>query len=190
MDHDTSKFTLHKVMPSGTPASCLNGGLSPLRKFSVHLYYVSTCNNCTGAGDGIPTLKVVELSPATTPCTADATVSCGSMSAPRAIAEGIENLQFEYGIDSDDNGTPDTFTADTVAAGDWKKVVAVKVFLLARNAEPTPGYADTKKYSLNSAGDELTDESGAALTPFNDSYKRHVYSSTVMATNIAGRKLP
>jgi type IV pilus assembly protein PilW len=190
MDHDTSKFTVHKVKPAGAPASCLNGGLSPLRRFHVHLYYVSTCNNCTGAGDGIPTLKVVELTPATTPCSSAVTASCGSMSPPRAIAEGIENLQFEYGVDSDDNGTPDTFTSGAVAAADWKKVVAVKAFLLARNVEPTPGYVDGKKYSLNSAGDELTDASGTAITPFNDSFKRHVYTSTVMATNIAGRKLP
>jgi type IV pilus assembly protein PilW len=104
------------------------------------------------------------------------------MSTPRVIAEGIENMQIEYGIDNNDDGTPDTFSSATLAADDWKKTVAAKVFLLARNTEPTAGYTDAKQYSLDSAG--------TLMPAFNDHYKRHAYTSTIMATNIAGRKLP
>jgi type IV pilus assembly protein PilW len=184
MDHDTSKFTSHKVKPVGTPPSCLNGGLSELRRYTTLIYYISTCNNCSGAGDGIPTLKVVELTPATSVCAADAATACGTMTS-RTVAEGIENMQIEYGIDSPlQDGTPDTYSVDPVAAADWKKVVAAKIFLLARNTETTPGYINDRIYSLKSG---VPDPGG---TPFNDNYKRHVYSSTTMATNIAGRRLP
>jgi type IV pilus assembly protein PilW len=180
MDKDTSRFTRHKVKPSGTPLSCMNGGLSPLRKYISRIFYISTCNDCTGGGDGIPTLKMVELTAGTSSCKTDETVACGSFTT-RAIAAGIENLQLEYGIDTTLDGAPDTFSAAPTAA-DWPNVVAVKVFLLARNTEQTASYTDTKTYSLDSAGTTLTG------TPFNDHFKRHVYSATVNATNIAGRR--
>jgi len=180
-DHDVSKFTLHKAIPAGTPSTCLSGSLSTLRRLSIQIFYISTCNHCSGAGDGIPTLKVAELTPAASPCSASVTAPCGTWTT-RAIAEGIQNMQIEYGIDSPTaDGTPDTYTDGAVA--DWSTVVSVKLFLLARNTETTAGYTDTKQYLLNSVG-------APALAAFNDNYKRHVYTATVMATNIAGRRLP
>ncbi|OGB24146.1 MAG: hypothetical protein A3I66_11085 [Burkholderiales bacterium RIFCSPLOWO2_02_FULL_57_36] len=180
VDHDTTKFTRHKAIPAGTPSTCLSGSLSTLRRLVVQIYYISTCNDCSGTGDGIPTLRLAELRPASATCAAAATTACGTwVTIP--IAEGIENLQLEYGIDSPVvDGAPDTYSDGVIA--DWSTVVAVKVFLLARNTEPTFGYSNSKQYILNSAG--------IALTAFNDSYKRNVYSASVMATNIAGRRMP
>ncbi|HYD79731.1 MAG TPA: PilW family protein [Paucimonas sp.] len=183
MDHDNTQFTSHTIKPAGTPLSCLNGGFSPVRKYVVNIFYVASCNDCSGSGDGIPTLKMAELTPATTSCTATTTASCGSF-VIKPIAEGIENLQLEYGVDSSPSvgdGVPDAYKT-APAAADWANVVAVKIFLLARNTDKTLGYTDTKTYSLNSAGTALSG------TPFNDNYKRHVYSATARATNIAGRR--
>src|SRR6185295_13808937 len=87
-------FTLHTVKPTGTPPSCMNGGLAPIRQYFVRIYYVATCNDCAGAGDGIPTLKMVELTSGSSTCMTDPAVACGSMTT-RSIAEGIENIQFE-----------------------------------------------------------------------------------------------
>lgn len=58
-------------------------------------------------------------------------------------------------------------------------VVAVKVYVLARSREPSPGYTDTKKFKLGSAPE---------IGPFNDGYKRHVFSTTVRLMNISGRR--
>ncbi len=44
-------------------------------------------------------------------------------------------------------------------------VTAVKIYVLVRSREPTPGYTDTKTYTLG----------GTTLGPFNDEFKRHVY---------------
>lgn len=57
-------------------------------------------------------------------------------------------------------------------------VVAVRIFVLARSLERTPGYTDTKTYQL---GD-------LAMGPFNDDVKRHVFSTTVRLVNPAGRR--
>jgi type IV pilus assembly protein PilW len=180
MAKDPTAFVLHGVKPAGIPANCMNGGLAPVRQYFVRIFYIATCNDCSGAGDGIPTLKMVELTSGAVACATDPAASCGSMTT-RPIAEGIENMQFEYGIDSNGDGTPDSyFTAP--AAADWPNVTAVKVFLLARNTETSADYTDTKTYSLASDGSTL------AGAPFNDHYKRHVYAVMARANNIANRR--
>ena len=57
-------------------------------------------------------------------------------------------------------------------------VVAVKIYILARADEPSPGYTDTKTYQLG----------GLNLAAFNDNYKRHVFSTTVRINNVSGRR--
>lgn len=175
---DPASLVLHTVKPAGTPPSCMNGGLAPVRQYYVRIYYIATCNNCSGGGDGIPTLKMVELTSDTSVCDITATNSCGSMTTG-SIAEGIENIQYEYGVDTNADGTPDSYSATPAA---WENVMAVKIFLLARNTETTPGYTDTKTYSLAS------DNTPLSGTPFNDQYRRHVYAATARAVNIANRR--
>lgn len=57
-------------------------------------------------------------------------------------------------------------------------VVAVKLYVLARSSEVSPGHTDTRTYNLGSA----------TLGPFNDHYKRHAFSTTVRLTNVTGRR--
>jgi len=174
-------FTLHKVRPAGTPASCLNGDVSQVRQYLVHIYYVADCNDCSGSGDGIPTLKLAELTAGSSTCASDPAAACGSFSL-RAIAEGIENLQLEYGADSSSDGRPDAYQLAS-AVSDWANVVSIKAFVLARSTETTSCHTDTKAYVLNSSGDAST-----AVGPFNDGYRRHAYAVTARANNIAGRR--
>jgi type IV pilus assembly protein PilW len=56
---------------------------------------------------------------------------------------------------------------------------SARIYVLARSREPTQGYVDTKTYGLGA---------GTTLGPFNDDYKRHVYTTTVRLPNIAGRR--
>jgi type IV pilus assembly protein PilW len=62
---------------------------------------------------------------------------------------------------------------------DLTNVTAVKLYVLARSREATPGYRDTKTYSIGAAG---------MLPAFNDGFKRHVYSTTVRLPNVSGRR--
>ncbi len=57
-------------------------------------------------------------------------------------------------------------------------VTAVKIYVLVRSREPSPGYTDTKTYTLGST----------TMGPFNDAFKRHVYVTTVRLPNVAGRR--
>jgi type IV pilus assembly protein PilW len=155
-----------------------------LRKYHVHIYFVSPCSvpagggtTCTGDTDDngrpIPTLKRLEL-----------TVAGGTAAfSVTPLVEGIENLQLDFGKDTTGDGSPDSYFTDTAPAttstADWANVMAVRVNLLARNNDPTVGHKDTKTYSL---GD------GGTVGPFNDTYKRHAYSTLVRAVNPSGRR--
>jgi type IV pilus assembly protein PilW len=56
--------------------------------------------------------------------------------------------------------------------------VAVTVGVLARASSATPGWTDGKTYTV----------AGSVLGPFNDAYKRHVYTETVRLNNISMRR--
>jgi type IV pilus assembly protein PilW len=146
------------------------------RQYVTRVYYVDRNNE---PGDAIPTLKRAELG------------SGGFTIVP--IAEGIENLQIEYGIDTDNDGAPNAVNADpstyNACAGaacvtHWSNVVSVRIKLLARNSTPSNGYTDTKTYALGLQASGAANAAG----PFNDRYKRHVFQGEVRLNNPAGRR--
>ncbi len=144
---------------------------SDLRKYVVRLYYISTCNFCGAGADTLPTLKMVE----------------NGAAVPTSLVEGIENMQFDYGVDTPNgDGSPDRYTP-TPADADWANVMTVRVNLLARNNDPTTGYTDPKSYTVGSVS-----VGAGTASPFTDpasgGYKRHVYSSLVRVINPSGRR--
>lgn len=173
---DTSVFTLIKK----------DGTAAPLRRLLTHIYFVSPCHipasgdTCNGTSDDngtpIPTLKRLEL-----------TVSGGVAGFSIVpIAEGIQNLQLDYGLDADGDGAPESYSAGTYSSGttpmthlDWANVMTIRVNTLARNLEPTANHEDSKSYQL---GDFVT------VSAANDAYKRRVFTEVVRAINPAGRR--
>lgn len=153
----TSGFTLHQKDCTTAPP----GTLATIRQYVVRIYYVSTCDVC--GTDTIPTLKMVQF-------------MAGAQTVS-PLVEGIENLQFDYGIDNTNDGSPDTYSA-TPTATDWKNVMSVRASLLSRNNEITVGYTDTKSYTLGSV----------AIPAAYDHYKRHSYSELVRAVNPSSRR--
>lgn len=155
--------------------------LAPIRRFVTHVYYIATSHN---ADDNIPTLMRAELG----------TTAGAPAYSVLPLVEGIENMQFEYGIDTDTNGPPDLYNANPATANscaaagcavlNWRGVVSVKLNLLARSTVITPGYVDSKTYSLGRKADG-TDNAVAAAS---DNFKRHVFSSTAAILNTAGRR--
>ena len=152
-----------------------------IRKYYVRVYYVSPCHlyaagasSCTSAADGgrpIPTLKMVELG------AGSATAVMSSI----ALAEGVENFQVDYGIDALGQGYAQNFVTSPATLSDWSNVTEVKLSLLVRNPQATPGYLDIKTYSLGLAG---------TVTP-GGSFKRHLFTQHVRLTNIsAAREAP
>ena len=150
--------------------------LANMRQYLTNIYFIA---NNDVVGDGIPTLKRAELG------------ANGFSIVP--IAEGIENLQLEYGIDTTSDGIPDVFTANPdiyqscAGAGCntyWINTMSVKINILAKSTSKSFGYTDSKTYTLG------LDSTGNANTvgPFSDSYKRHVYTTEVRMNNPAGRR--
>lgn len=164
-----------------------SGTLAAVRRYRTHIYFVAN-NNV--AGDRIPTLKRAELS------SDGAAIEWNIV----PLAEGIDNLQLEYGLDlapaGSGDGVADLSTADPArAAGcavaacgvaNWRSAVSVRLHILARNAAVTPGYKDAKTYVLGLDANGDSKELAAA----NDAYKRHVFQSLVALPNPAGRRLP
>ena len=181
-------LTLHKrttpAVKCATPiATATAADVFPLY---VRIYYITTCSNqadCTAAGaDAIPTLRRLDVKPAATVCPAGSSGLGAGNTTPclTALVDGIEDMQFDFGRDTDNNGSPNTYTAtDTPPAsvGDWSQVMAVRTHLLARNIDASGNYTDVKTYSLGDID----------VTP-GGSYKRHAYSEVARLNNPAGRK--
>jgi type IV pilus assembly protein PilW len=135
-DPDTAAFTLR-------PLGCVAGATMPIRRFATHIYFIAN-NNIESPADGIPTLKRREL------------INTGFTTS--ALVEGIENLQFEYGVDGTDaggnplplDGAPDIYVDLPANVGQWANTRTVRVHLLSRSSETRPGYDDKNTYRLGS----------------------------------------
>lgn len=140
--------------------------VNPVRRYLNRIYYVADCGDCER--DTLPTLKRLEL--------------VGMAWQETALAEGIQEIQFEYGFDTDADGAPDEFRTglDGVAGSEmnlWSNVMAVRIWVLSRSTEATRGYTDTKTYELGAYG---------SRGPFNDAFKRRAYTTLVRLNNPAG----
>ena len=167
---DTSVFNLVKK----------DGSAAALRKYQVHIYFVSPCSvptsgtacstaNTDDGGVSIPTLKRMELS-----------VQGGvTKFVTTPLVEGIQNLQLDYGFDTTGDGAPDSYATDAASVAAWADVVALRVNLLARNNERSVGHQDTKTYTLG-----LDGTTAAA----NDNFKRRVFSQLIRLVNPSARR--
>ena len=140
----------------------------PIRPYFSRIYHIRPWS--VSAGDGVPTLVRREL------------VVNGAVAATVAapLVEGIENVQYLYGIDDTaggGNGRPDRYIPSP-ADEEWHRVVSIRIFVLARNITPSENYTDTKVYDLG----------GETVGPVGDAFKRRVYSTTVRLANPAGRR--
>jgi len=173
---------------------------SELWQFGSNLYYIR--DYAVTAGDGIPSLMRSRfgLTPGGVP----------EHQAPEVLIEGIEGFRVELGIDGlSDSGAAvnlaaaltwaDTATklsptnrGDGVPDGAYVRcttavpctvdqlvnAVAVKLYVLVRSERATPGYSDVKTYEMGST----------SLGPFNDGFKRHLFTQTVRIANISSRR--
>lgn len=186
--NDASHFNLHG-------RTCGASDWSPLRRFVSNIYYIRDYS--TTAGDGIPTLVRSTFDnlahQAATPLIEGiegfhVEFGIDSLSETGAAVDYTAAVAW-----SDPNvRTTPTNRGDGVPDGDYlsctdavpctatqlANLVAARIYVLARNRETTPGYTDTKTYSLGAT----------TLGPFGDGYKRHVFSTTVRLTNISGRR--
>ncbi len=194
---DVERYILDRSGFTGRKNGCSE--TADKRKFIAHLYYIR--NYAVSKEDRIPTLVRSEFD-----------VQDGTLVYKPAIPviEGIQGFRVEFGIDrigktgaetdyssavtwqaetdpvlkmtpkNRGDGVPDEscFSDSPCTLNQLMNVTSARIHVLARNRDSTSGYTDTKTYSLGNA----------TLGPFNDSFKRHVFSTTVRLVNVSGRR--
>lgn len=140
-------------------------GGAPLRVAELvsRAYYIHTPpgsgSTCAGS-TGVPSLYRTEL-------------VNGRLRAAEVV-RGVEQLQVRYGIDANADGSVDHYR-DAPPAGDtfaWRRVNAVRFWVLLRAECPETGYTDRKRYRLGNI----------TLAPA-DGYRRALYEQTVALRN-------
>jgi type IV pilus assembly protein PilW len=98
------------------------------------------------------------------------------------LAQGIADMQLEFGFDSDGNGVADSYMEYGAAPSvtTLSQIVAVRVHLLAQSAQPDVDYKNAKVYTVASK----------VLGPFNDGYYRRTLSSIVLLRNPMNKITP
>jgi type IV pilus assembly protein PilW len=97
------------------------------------------------------------------------------------IIDGVEVIRFMYGVGPEATGVVDRFvSADTMTDALWDnaagtRILAVKIFVLARSILPDSKYQNTNTYQLGSGEDGKFE--------VNDNYRRLLFSSTVTLYN-------
>jgi len=96
----------------------------------------------------------------------------GNAMESRCLVEGIEDLQFEFGIDGNGDGVPDRYF-EAPSQSQIRNAVTVRIHLLVRSIVTIPGWVDKKTYLLGRK----------YLTGRPDRYIRRVLSTTVLLRN-------
>lgn len=109
------------------------------------------------------------------------TLECaGSRSAVGVtIAEGVENIQFLYGVDNNSDGTVDRYVnatainASVIDSLDWSSVMSIQTAILVRSLRPIKKTAETQKFTLLDV----------VIVAPNDKFQRAVFSTTIHLHN-------
>jgi type IV pilus assembly protein PilW len=154
-------------VPAGYPA-----GTSQPHRLIVNGYYVSQNSSLDTPGNPVPSLRVK-------------TLGVGPQVVDQEVLPGVENMQVQFGIDTDVLGSPERGTIDRyVNPGDAilnpvlnpnTEVLAVRIWLRVRAERPDVGYTDTALYNYA--------DLPAMATPLNDRFRRVVVSKTIYLRN-------
>ena len=151
--------------------------------FNSRAYYISDYSDTVG--DGIPSLRRIELQAGAAPVLVD-----------QMLMSGVENLQVQFGVDTNNDDEIDKYvnaesiTADSIYDADdddraaakqaWSGIKAIKVWILVR-AEQVEKNFDTS--SASGAGYDL---GGFTIedADLNDGYRRLLLSNVVRMRNM------
>ena len=122
--------------------------------FKIEAYYVRTCSdtNCT---NNIPGLWRLALN--------------GDQLQSEVLADGIEQIQYTYGIDNDADTVADQFLS-AGAISDWSRVVSISIDMVIRAPTQDHSISDTTTYQL--AGGAAT-AGGIDFTPASSAQAFH-----------------
>lgn len=139
------------------------------RAYVSQIYFVASCNVCGTGGDQKPTLKRMDL--------------INGQLVETALVEGVENLRFEYGFDTDQDGNVDVYQSTigdvTSPTGSWGNVMAVKAYFITRSVDKATGSGMSAAQSFQFGG-------LPTIQTTADGYIRHGYSTVIRLINPSG----
>lgn len=194
---DKTQLTL--LQRAKASANCSTTEMGDYRKFVSSLYYVRSY--AVTAGDGVPTLMRAQLGLNGGLIEHKAAEALIEGVEGFRVEYGVDNVS-DSGVAVDHsaaiawasatNKTSPTNRGDGIPDGNYVRcttavpctvaqlanTVALKIYVLIRSEQQTPGYQDTKTYALGST----------TLGPFNDGYKRHLFQQTIRLQNVSSRR--
>ena len=136
-------------------------------EYMVRLYYIRSVNN---AGVKVPTLYMRVMEP----------VGGAFAFNEYELADGIENMRFEFAIDTNADDIPDQYT-ETPSSSDMRKAVSGRLFVLTRSIAEDQNYTDEKTYFVG----QYKFEPKSDADPTNDKFRRRIFSKTIIMRNTA-----
>jgi len=116
--------------------------------------------------------------------------------AANEVAEGIEDLQFQFGWDIDGDGTFNPTSSgdwkNTLASGEAGKVIAIRIIILAITLHPDREFTDIYDDDSATSGRQYVQADHAITyypatsrnTPYDEHYHRHRLESIVFVRNL------
>lgn len=134
-------------------------------EYRPSIYYVR--NFAVDPADGIPTLcrKVLRYS-------ANPTIDT------ECLAQGVENLQIEFGLDTNGDGAADSFVANPTPA-QMADAISAEIYVLTRSATPDFRYTNDKTFDISNA---------PSYVPADNFYRR-VFSVSVVLRNLRALRM-
>lgn len=172
-----SDLAMARLFDDGVvPADILAAG-GETRDLQVHAYYV---DNSSSFAPDVPSLRRL-------------TLVKGGIIEDQEMITGVENLQLQFGLDTNGNGSVERYvdpgspvvTPGAVGYLEDARIVAVRIWLLLRSEEsPGPGFTDTRSY-------QPLDLDAAAITPGDADhparFQRVEVTRTVLLRNAVAR---
>lgn len=94
------------------------------------------------------------------------------------IVAGVENMQLLFGVDTNNDGAPDTYLvagdANLDDQAEWANVVSVRIGLLMRTVDEYGTDVDSELHNVN----------GTVIGPINDRRRRRVFTTTALLRNL------
>ena len=148
----------HKLRPMDLPGADAGSLSVSYWEVATRVFYIRRYSDSSNKKDGVPTLCMDNLA--------------GSAISARCLVEGVENMQLEFGIDTDADGVANRYMAAPGGA-DMERAVSARIHLLLRSINAIAGYRDLRSYQL---GQHLVEARG-------DGFLRRVFSTTVQLRN-------
>lgn len=135
-------------------SSIASAGAARNHLYKVEAYFLRNCSD-TACSDNIPGLWRLTLN--------------GTTLQAELLADGVEQLQFTYGIDTDADTVADQVLSAS-AVTDWSRVVSINLDMLIRSPRQDHSVSDTTTYQL-AGGASAT--GGIDFTPSSDDQAYH-----------------